>query len=307
MKKSFIYVLFAAFLFGTMEVALKIAGVSFNALQMTFLRFFIGGLCLLPFAIHDLKKRRCIPTLSDWLYLLLLGVICICVSMTIFQLGVMRTSANLAAVIISMSPVFTMLFARIFVGERFTKRKGVALVLNCIGLIIVANPLTLITGVSPDGILLVLAASVTFGLYTALGKKRIDKIGGVAQNSLSFLLGSFVQLVILVASGLPITSGITLSTVPVLLYLGIFVTGIGYFCYNKAIELSGPSTASITFFIKPVFAPILALLVLQEPLTINVILGVLFVLAGSTVNLTGKTSSGTDNAPAAVPAEELEP
>ena len=46
----------AAFLFATMEVALKFAGSTFNSLQLTFLRFFIGGLFLLPFALRDLKS-----------------------------------------------------------------------------------------------------------------------------------------------------------------------------------------------------------------------------------------------------------
>ena len=41
--KSFIFVLITAFCFGTMEIALKLGGGSFSALQITFLRFLIGG------------------------------------------------------------------------------------------------------------------------------------------------------------------------------------------------------------------------------------------------------------------------
>ena len=70
-----------------------------------------------------------------------------------------------------------------------------------------------------------------------------------------------------------------------LLYLGIFVTGLGYYFYMKAIELGGPSVASIAFFLKPVIAPILAFIVLGEPITANLIAGVLFILAGSYVNM----------------------
>ena len=288
MKKSYLYVLAAAFLFGTMEVALKLAGASFNALQLTFLRFFIGGIFLLPFAVRDLKKRQYILTKGDWLYLLLLGVICICISMALFQLGVMRTNANLAAIIISTSPIFTMIFANFVAGEKFTARKSVVLVLNIIGLIIVANPLKLIKGNATAGIILTLLAAIAFGLYTAMGKKRIGKIGGITQTSFSFILGSFTLLTILLITKTPVTQGIQMGTIPLLIYLGVFVTGIGYYCYIKAIELSGPSTASITFFIKPIFAPIIAFIVLKEAITMNVILGVFFVLAGSLVNLMEK-------------------
>ncbi|HML87333.1 MAG TPA: DMT family transporter [Methylomusa anaerophila] len=286
MKKSFAFVLAAAFLFGTMEVALKLAGSSFNAMQLTFLRFLIGGICLLPFAMFDLKKRQYRLTVGDWAYFFLLGFVNICISMVLFQLGVMRTNANLAAVIISTSPIFTMIFAQFIVNEKFTAKKAVVLILNVIGLIIVANPVTLFSGKSAvSGILLTLVAAVAFGLYTALGKKRIEKIGGLTQNSLSFILGSSVLLVVLLVTKQPVVGGIQLSTLPLLLYLSIFVTAIGYYCYLKAIEVSGPSTASITFFIKPIFAPIIAFAVLNEAITVNLVFGVVFILAGSLVSI----------------------
>lgn len=288
MKKSFIFVLAAAFLFSTMEVTLKLAGASFNAIQLTFLRFLIGGVCLLPFAIYDLKKRQYKLTADDWIYLFILGFICICISMLLFQLGVMRTNANLASIIISTSPVFTMVFAQFIINEKFTKKKALVILFSMIGLIIVANPASLLNGkAAVDGIVLTLIAAISFGLYTVLGKKRIDKIGGLAQNSFSFILGSFVLFIILLILKQPVIKGIQLSTLPLVLYLGIFVTGIGYYCYIKAVELSGPSTASITFFIKPIFAPFIAFAVLKEPITLNLIFGVAFVLAGSVINIAG--------------------
>ena len=248
MNRSMGYVVLTAFLFGTMEIALKVGGVSFHPLQLTFLRFAIGGLILLPFAILDLKKRQCHLSKSDILYLFGLGVICICVSMTLFQVGVMKINANLASVIISMNPVFTMLFAHFIVQEEFTKKKALVIFLSLIGLIIVANPAKILSGENNVFYIMVtVVAAVTFGLYTAMGKLRIGKIGGLAQNSLSFLLGSGVLLIILAVNNLPVVEGITLKSLPLILYVGVFVTGLGYFCYVKAIEIVGPSTASIAF------------------------------------------------------------
>ena len=288
LKRSFFYILGAALLFSTMEVAIKSAGLSFNAIQLTFLRFMIGGLVLLPMAMFDLKKRQVKLNRSDWLYLLLLGLICVSFSMPLFQLGIMRSNANLAAMIISTSPVFTMTFARLIIKEPFTIRKIIMLILNLAGLLIVADPIKIISGhqSSLQGILLTLAAAISFGLYTALGKLRIDKIGGIAQSSLSFLLGSTVLMVVLALTGQPILAGIKLESLPLLLYLGALVTGLGYYCYNKAIAVAGPSTASVTFFIKPLLAPLIAWLVLREPVTWNLIAGIIAILVGSIINFT---------------------
>jgi drug/metabolite transporter (DMT)-like permease len=286
-NQSIIFIIITAICFGTMEIALKLGGSNFTALQLTFLRFLIGGLFLLPFALHDIKKRQLSLKAGDFLYLAMLGIIGVCISMTCFQLGVMNCNANTAAVIISSNPVFTMIFAYFIVKEPFTKRKGIVLVISLIGLVLVADPMAMAEGNTAKGLIYASIAAVTFALYTALGKLRIGRLGGMVQNSGSFLTASVIELIILLVRGEPIVSGITLSTVPVVLYTGIVVTGIGYFAYLKAIELAGPSNASVAFFIKPVIAVILAAVILGESITWNIVAGVLLILIGSYINMSG--------------------
>ena len=280
-KKSIFCVVMTAFCFGTMEAASKLGGLSFNAIQLVFLRFAIGGILLLPFAIADLRKRECRLVGSDIVYLFILGIVCIG-SMALMQIGLRSINANVASIIISMNPLFTMIFARFIVGEAFTRRKALVLLISFIGLIIVINPKNLIAGgINAQGLLITLLAAAAFGLYTALGKRRLAKIGGMAQNCLTFLFGDVALLIVMLCTGIPVVEGITLQSLPVMLYLGIVVTAAGYFFFVKAIALSGPSNASIAFFIKPVLAPIVALIVLKEPITINFVIGVVFILIGS--------------------------
>lgn len=285
-RKSIIYIVMTAFFFGTMEVASKLGAVSFNAVQLVFLRFVIGGVMLLPFAICDLKKKQYKLSVSDFFYLLCLGIVCVCISMAMLQLGVKRINANLASIIISMNPLFTMIFAKIIVNEAFTKKKATVVIISFIGLLVVLNPATLVNGlVNPLGILITLSAAIGFGLYTAMGKKRLAELGGMVQNSFSFLSGSAVLLVFMLINGIPIIEGINMESLPVLLYLGICVTGLGYYCFLKAIEMAGPSNASVAFFIKPIVAPLAAWIVLEEPVTWNFIVGVIIILIGSYINM----------------------
>ena len=134
-------------------------------------------------------------------------------------------------------------------------------------------------GNTSKGLLYTFIAAVMFALYTALGKLRVAKLGGMIQNSGSFLIA--------LVKGDPVISGITFHSLPVLLYTGIVVTGIGYFAYLKAIELSGPSNASVAFFIKPVIAVILAQIILSEPVRWNIVFGVCLILIGSLINMLG--------------------
>ena len=284
-KKEIFFIVCTALLFSTMEVVLKIAGQEMDAFQLTFIRFAIGGLFLLPFSIRDMKKRAVKLTRGDWLYLLGLGVLCISISMLAFQIGIDNTNANLASVIICSNPVFVMIFAHYIVKERFTGIKAVVLVVSLLGLVIAADPMNLAVGNTPFGILCMVIASVTFGLYATVGKIRIAKIGDVPQTCLSFLLGSAVMLIPMVMMDKPILSGIGMAHLPVVLYIGVLVTGVGYYFYFEAIHACGPSNASIVFFLKPMFAPLIALLVLHEDLTWNMILGIALLLTGSYINI----------------------
>ena len=281
---KYIWVLLTALAFGTMEIALKIGGSAFTALQLTFLRFLIGGLFLLPFAIHDLKKRQYHLTKRDVGFITLLGFVNIVISMTLFQLSVMHTNANLAAVLISFNPMFTMIFAHFVANERFTRKKSFVLAICIFGLIIVANPLNLAEGNEPMGILMGLGASIAFGLYTALSKRCVGRLGGMTVNSLSFLTGAIMELIVLLAMGQPVIAGITTQTLPVLIYVSFVVTGFGYFCFMRAIERTGASTASYAFFIKPLIAIGLAALILSEAITWNIIVGSLIILGGCIFN-----------------------
>ncbi|MBQ3403860.1 MAG: DMT family transporter [Oscillospiraceae bacterium] len=290
---DYIWVVLTAIAFGTGDIALKTAGQFFTALQLTFLRFFIGGIILLPLAIIDLKKRKYRLTGGDLAFLVLLGAVNICVSMNLFQAGVMRTNASLAAIIISTNPVATMIFAHFLVNDRFTKKKAVVLILSIIGLVIVANPMNALKSgnVGISGMLLVVLAALTFGLYTAMGKLRIDKIGGPATNSISFIAGSLINLVILLAGGTSPFAGINAQSVGSLLYCSLIVTGFGYLCYLRAIERLGASNASISFFLKPIIAVTLSAIILHETITVFSIIGTLLVLAGFAYNLHSNRSN----------------
>ena len=284
-RKSIIYILITAFCFGTMEVALKLGGSAYTSLQMNFLRFLIGGIVLLPLAVRDARKRGLHLSISDWGYLALLGIVGVCISMSFFQIGVMRMNANTASVIISCNPVFTMIFAHFLVHDTFSRRKALVLLISIIGLVFVANPVHMAVGNTPYGLFCLSVALITFALYTALGKMRAAKLGGIVQTCFPFLIASVINFIVLLVMGEPVFDGITLHTCPVLLYCGFVVTGIGYLSYLCAIEMVGPSNASIAFFLKPVIAVTAAAIILHETVTWNIILGIVLILLGLCINM----------------------
>lgn len=284
MNKAYIFVVLTAFLFGTMEVACKAAGSQLDPFQLTFIRFAIGGLILLPFAIAELKKNDIRLNGKDILTLAGVGILCIPLSMLFFQLGVMNCNASTSSVLICINPFFTMVFAHIFTEEKLNKHKFLVLGIGFIGLIFMIKPWNIQEGNTVIGIIYMLLAALFFGAYTVAGKVSIKKMGIMAQTSISFILGSLILLIIIVAAGKPVIAGVA-DNLPLVLYVGIFVTGLGYFCYFKAIKLADAATGSLAFFLKPAIAPVIAVIVLKETILWNTYIGIGFILVASYMNI----------------------
>ena len=285
MKKVIFYIVASSFLFSTMEVVLKIGGAEFDVLQITSLRFLVPGLMLLPFAVKSLKKRRVELGWRDWLYSLAMGILCICCSMVLFHLAVLNLNASAAAILFCSNPMFTILFAHLLTDEKLNKAKTIAIIVSLAGICVILDPLHMEAGNSLVGFVYIMLSSITFGLYSALSKKQVMQIGGIAQTSFSFILGALILSAFTAATGHPLFTGIQRENWLLAAYIFVFVSGLGYLFYFLAMEGSDAATASVVFLMKPVFAPVVAVLALGETITGKVLIGVIFILAGSYINL----------------------
>jgi drug/metabolite transporter (DMT)-like permease len=279
MKKVILSILFSAFVFSSIEVSGKLISGQLNAFQVTFIRFLIGALLLFPFAIRDITRRQLVLKKDDFLFLLLEGSLCIPISMALLQLSVYFTKASTAAVMMSTNPIFMVIFSYFILGERINKRTIGAIIISFIGVLFIFNPLKISYDIK--GMLIALLAAVTFSLYSVLSKKRISIYGGYIFNFFSFILGDIVLLILLLMFKVPILQGINSKNILVLIYMGIFITGLGYIFYLYAIQKTSAAISSFVFFIKPALAPILSVLMLGEKISFNVLLGIMFIILGT--------------------------
>ena len=288
MKKVIACIVLTAFLFSTMEIALKIGGGNFDSLQLTFLRFLIGGIVLAPFAIKEYRGRYLAAgqklVWRDFTWLALLGIMCIPISMLCFQLGVERCNAATAAAIMCLNPMFTMLIAHIFTTEKMDRYKWFAVITGLIACVFLMRPWDVQEGNTVLGLGLMLTASVTFAAYTVMGKRSLARIGTFTQTSISFILGAAVLLIVMLLTGRPVFDNVVEHWMTVA-YVGIVITGIGYLSYFVAIRESDATTGSIAFYIKPAIAPVLAVLILHETILWNTIVGICLMLAASCVTV----------------------
>ena len=116
-KKDIFYIAFATVLFSTMEIGLKYTSKGFNPMQLTMIRFLIGGIALLPFALMKLKKDNQSVTGKHFIKLTLIAFIGIFLGMNIFQMAVIYAKASVVSVLFSTNTVFVTILAVPILGE----------------------------------------------------------------------------------------------------------------------------------------------------------------------------------------------
>ena len=301
-KRGYLYILLAAMLYSTTEVALKALGGAFAPMQVTVERVLLGALALLPFALRDLRTRGVRLTGADWGYFALLGFLTVTLHMSLLQMAVLHMDASATSIIYSGNPVFALAAAHLILHEPLKKNHLLAIGIEFIGILLILNPAKL--EVSLRGFLEILAATLLFAMYGTLCKLRIDRLGSVVIADFNILVGGLELLFLLllgeipaigalyrglgldIFADVPFFSGFTLKSTLLLCHVGIGCAAIGFLLMAKITEYTSATEASFVYLVKPVLATALAVAVYGEHISANRMIGIaLFVLSSLCVSV----------------------
>ena len=296
-KSGYIYIILCTLIFSMVEVVLKTVQGVFAPLQINALRFFFGGLTLLPFALRSVRRKGTRLGFSDLRFFLLMGLLFIPITMSIYQLSVELTRASAVAVIFSCNPIFIVVLAYFVLHEELHYNHIIALVIELIAIVIIVDPLH--NAIAPLGALFAILSALLFSVYSVIGKTRTARYGGIAVTCFSFICGATEQFILLLLGRIPAVSAflrsvglgvyadvplfenIPASALPALVYICAVNTGLGFVCHMLAMEKTSAKEASLVFFFKPMLAPIFALIFLKEAITLNMAIGIFLFMVGA--------------------------
>ena len=257
---------------------------------LAFGRWLTAFLAVLPFALPALRRewRHFLP---HWGYYLLVSLIGIAFFNTAIYKGAHTVPALNMTLIATTAPLFTLLLARLFFGEGINALRAAGIVTAFCGviLLICRGDLGVLASLSfHEGDLLLLAASLSFSIYTLLVRKKPEGCGLLSYFAITFGLG---MILLLPAAVWEYTQGMRIQFTPALagglLYMGLGASLLAFWCWAKAISLIGPGRSSIIYYSLPLFAGIEAVLFLGEPvLWVHFVSGALIV--GGLVMSTGE-------------------
>ncbi len=300
-KIGYLCIVLTAVIFSTMEISLKLVAGVFEPMQITMLRFLIGGIMLIPIALKTMRKKNITLQFKELGGFAYTGFLCVMLGMVIYQMALTNTKASVVAIIFSCNPIFVTILAFLILGEAIYRHNIIALILEAIGIVIIVNPLH--TDLNPVGVILSILSAVLFALYGVLGKKKTKAYGSIVVTCFSFIFGGLELMCVLLLgktelfgqlfsrigldffTNVHFFGGISFHTLPALLYICAINSAAGYVCHMMAMEKTSASKASLVFFIKPMIAPVFAWIVLHEVISFHMVIGILFFLMGSLISI----------------------
>jgi drug/metabolite transporter (DMT)-like permease len=186
------------------------------------------------------------------------------------------------------SPIFTIMFARLFLRDTLTIQRVIGLIAATSGVVFLitdGQPFRLAHLTFSEGDLWMLSQAASFALYSILVRKKPAEL-----HPLTFLFSLFVLGMLLLlpwfAWELSGIQGIEFSptTVGAILYLGIGPSLLAYLCWNESVAIIGPTRAAFVYYCLPLFSGGEALLLLGEPITAVHILSGILILAGVVIS-----------------------
>ncbi len=228
-----------------------------------------------------------VPTRQQTLQLIGVGLVGFGISVGAQFVGTDKSTAVNGALVTSASPAFILLFAALILRERLTRQRVAAVLLASVGVIIIIDPAKADFSSSTfAGDVALALAAVTWGLYSVL-VRRVSAILDTTTVSVYALSGGLLLTLpaaLLELGDRPIGS-VDGGTLLGILYLGVVSTAGAMWLWNRAFALVDASAASLFFFAQPLVGAVLGVLVLDQALTPNLIIGGLLIALGVLLTL----------------------
>ena len=267
----------AALIWGTAFVA-QTTGMEFvGPLTFTNIRFIIGGLLVLPFAIKEISRFNNLIKKRKLIIIILLTGFCLLMGSYLQQYALQYTKIGNAAFLTILYVPFVPIISRFFLRKKIHWSIWVSVSICLIG----SYYLTIENSFEAQfADFLVIICAIFFALHCILIDEYFEIVDApFSLATAQFLLCFIYSLPFMFIFENPTIDGILKESFE-LLYVGVMSVGIAYTLQVIGQRFVKPSTAAITFSLEGVFGALAAWIILSQFLTVIQIFGCFLILLG---------------------------
>lgn len=293
--KTYLELLAVAFFWGTSFSVSKVGLRELAPMHLAILRFSLASVI---FYIMLIKfYRKVVIQKKDKPLLWFLGILGVSSYFYIQYTGLTLTTTVNTAIIIAISPIFTIIFSSLlFHQEALTLNKIFGAIMAFCGIVLIfAGSSGVALGRKTLlGDLLILSNAVAWAFFTVLGKRLVEKYDPFVVMAYINIYGTITMLPLAFAPSFANSiKNLSLNAWGAALYLAVTCSVYGYFMWYKGVKTLGASRTAVFNYINPLFAVTIGILFLKEPGNIYTLLGGAAVLAGVYTASRIKTNKAT--------------
>ena len=260
-------------IWGLNWVVMKTANTYFPPILFVTWRFGTGALILLTVAYWrkiPLPDKKFLP----WIFLT--GILMIVLNNIAAQVGMKTISAGMAAVLNYTAPLWTAILAHFTLNERLTRIKCFGIFLAIVGLYVLMG----LQGVDDlRAAFIIILGAIIMAISNIIVKLKLSKCDMVQLTTWQMIFGAIVLVIYtsLVPQG---EINWCVPAVLCVIYNGLLASALAFFLWNYVLTHIEASSASIATLVAPVVGVLGGVVILGEPFTVQIVVGIILIFAG---------------------------
>ncbi|KRQ98512.1 permease [Bradyrhizobium jicamae] len=250
-----------------------------DPITLAILRWGIGFLCVLPAAL--LLKARW-PQRADWPAVAALGFAFFGVFFVFYNIAMTYTTAARASLALATLPLQTMVVGALLGIEPLTKRKTIGVCIAVLGVVAaLASGLAAAPVGAWRGELIMMGAVLCMAFYNVWSRPFIRRSSALGFLTVGMGTGAAALIVVGLFTG-SVAALDQFGTPQWIagIYLGVAGGALAFILWVLALERASPTRVANTMTVNPIAAGLLATQLVGEPITLNLVVGLIAVFAG---------------------------
>ena len=260
-------------IWGLNWVVMKTANTYFPPILFVAWRFGSGALILLAVAYW---RKIPLPDAKFLPWIILTGILQLTLNNVTAQVGMQSISAGMAAVLNYTAPLWTAVLAHFTLNERLTRVKLFGVLMAIVGLYVLMG----LQGVEDlSAAFIIIAGAVCMACSNIVVKLRLTTCNMIQLTTWQMVFGAAALIIynVLVPQG---EVHWCAEAVLCVAYNGALASALAFFLWNYVLTHIEASTASIATLVAPVVGVLGGVLILGEPFTAYIVLGIALIFAG---------------------------
>jgi len=277
-RRAYFHFAVSSLFWGIPYLLMKVAVRDFPPAVIVCGRVLIGAAILIPIAIH---QKVLMDAIRGWRYVLPYAIFEMMIPWILITNAEKKISSGLAGLLVATVPIWSTIFASL-AGDKtvWHSKRLVGIAVGFAGLVGLVGYESIFGETDIISILMMVVAAISYSFAVNMISIKLPDVSGIAINGMAMFLTAVAYAPLMIMQW-PAAGTVSTESALSLLALGIFCTALAFISFFIVLKEIGPARASVGTYVNTAVAVVLGVIILSEPLTLGIIIGLPLVMIGS--------------------------